>query len=45
LVDAAGMNMVWEYWIHRDHAPGRATAESKLATSETLVEIMVQALL
>jgi enamine deaminase RidA (YjgF/YER057c/UK114 family) len=45
MVDAAGMNKAWESWIDRDHAPARATVESKLATSETLVEIMVQALL
>jgi enamine deaminase RidA (YjgF/YER057c/UK114 family) len=45
MADAAGMNQVWESWIDRDHAPARATVESKLATPETRVEIMVQALL
>jgi enamine deaminase RidA (YjgF/YER057c/UK114 family) len=43
--DAAGMNAVWQSWIDPETAPARATVESKLASPDILVEIMVQAVL
>jgi enamine deaminase RidA (YjgF/YER057c/UK114 family) len=43
--DAAGMNEVWQSWIDPETAPARATVESKLASPDILVEIMVQAVL
>lgn len=45
MADAPGMNKAWEAWVDGGEAPARATVESKLATPDTLVEIMVQALL
>jgi enamine deaminase RidA (YjgF/YER057c/UK114 family) len=35
------MNGVWDAWIPAGQTPGRATVESKMATPEILVEIMV----
>jgi enamine deaminase RidA (YjgF/YER057c/UK114 family) len=32
---------VWDSWIPAGQTPGRATVESKMATPEILVEIMV----
>jgi enamine deaminase RidA (YjgF/YER057c/UK114 family) len=43
--NAAGMNAVWQSWIDPETAPARATVESKLASPDILVEIMVQAVL
>jgi enamine deaminase RidA (YjgF/YER057c/UK114 family) len=37
------MNAVWEAWVPKDNKPARATVEAKLAGTEYLVEIMVQA--
>jgi enamine deaminase RidA (YjgF/YER057c/UK114 family) len=37
----AAMNSVWDGWIPQGHTPARATVESKLATPDYLVEIMV----
>lgn len=42
---APGMNQVWEKWITPGMVPARATVESKLATPDTLIEIMVQAVI
>jgi enamine deaminase RidA (YjgF/YER057c/UK114 family) len=43
--DAPGMNAIWQLWIDAKTAPARATVESKLASPDILVEIMVQAAL
>jgi enamine deaminase RidA (YjgF/YER057c/UK114 family) len=43
--DAPGMNKVWEKWVSPGKVPARATVESKLATPDTLIEIMVQAVI
>jgi enamine deaminase RidA (YjgF/YER057c/UK114 family) len=43
--DAQGMNKVWEKWVNPGKVPARATVESKLATPDTLIEIMVQAVI
>lgn len=37
----AEMNSAWDAWVPAGQTPGRATVESKLATPEILVEIMV----
>jgi enamine deaminase RidA (YjgF/YER057c/UK114 family) len=37
----AAMNAVWDSWVPQGHTPARATVESKLATPDYLVEIMV----
>lgn len=37
----ADMNRVWDAWVPAGQTPGRATVESKMATPEILVEIMV----
>ncbi len=37
----ADMNAVWDAWVPQGHTPARATGESKLATSEYLVEVIV----
>lgn len=42
---APGMNAVWEKWVAPGIVPARATVESKLATPDTLIEIMVQAVI
>lgn len=39
----AEMNEVWDAWVPEGHAPARACGESKLATPEFLVEIMIVA--
>lgn len=41
--DFAEMNAVWEAWVPQGHTPARATGESKLATPEYRVEIIVVA--
>jgi enamine deaminase RidA (YjgF/YER057c/UK114 family) len=37
------MNEAWDSWLDKDHAPVRATVESRLARDNLLVEIQVQA--
>jgi enamine deaminase RidA (YjgF/YER057c/UK114 family) len=39
----ADMNAVWDAWVPQGHTPARATGESKLATPEYLVEVIVVA--
>jgi enamine deaminase RidA (YjgF/YER057c/UK114 family) len=39
------MNAAWDAWVDKDHPPARATVESRLASPEYLVEIMVEAAL
>ncbi len=39
----AAMNAVWDAWVPQGHTPARATGESKLATPEYLVEVIVVA--
>ena len=39
----ADMNAVWDAWVAPGHAPARATGESKLATPDYLVEVIVVA--
>jgi enamine deaminase RidA (YjgF/YER057c/UK114 family) len=35
------MNAVWDAWVDKSNAPGRATIEAKLASPKYLVEIAV----
>jgi enamine deaminase RidA (YjgF/YER057c/UK114 family) len=35
------MDAAWREWVHPDHKPARATVESRLATPDTRVEIMM----
>jgi enamine deaminase RidA (YjgF/YER057c/UK114 family) len=39
----AQMNAVWDAWVPQGHTPARATGESKLATPDYLVEVIVVA--
>ncbi|MEP3246317.1 MAG: RidA family protein [Sneathiella sp.] len=41
--DFAEMNAVWDAWIDPENPPARACGESKLATSDYKVEIIVSA--
>lgn len=41
--DFAEMNGVWDAWVDPDNTPARACGESKLATPEYTVEIIVTA--
>ncbi len=41
--DFAEMNEVWDAWVPKGHAPTRACGESKLATPDYLVEVIVTA--
>jgi len=41
----AEMNSVWDAWVPQGHTPARATGESKLATPDYKVEIIVTAAL
>jgi enamine deaminase RidA (YjgF/YER057c/UK114 family) len=41
--DFAEMNAVWDAWVPEGHAPARACGESKLATPEYKVEILITA--
>ena len=41
--DFEAMNQIWDAWVPEGHAPARATGESRLATPEYLVEIIVTA--
>ena len=43
MADFAEMNAVWDAWVPEGHAPTRACGESKLATPEYTVEIIVVA--
>lgn len=45
MADFAAMNDVWDAWVPQGHAPARATGESKLATPDYKVEIIVTAVL
>ena len=39
--DFAAMNGVWDAWVDKANPPARATGESRLATSDYKVEIIV----
>lgn len=39
----ADMNEVWDAWVDKENPPVRACVESKLATPDYLVEIMIVA--
>jgi enamine deaminase RidA (YjgF/YER057c/UK114 family) len=41
--DFQAMNSVWDAWVDQSTPPARATGESKLATPDFLVEIMIVA--
>lgn len=41
--DFEAMNSVWDAWVDTDNPPARATGESRLASPDYLVEIIVQA--
>ncbi|KAG5183592.1 Endoribonuclease L-PSP/chorismate mutase-like protein [Tribonema minus] len=43
LSDFDGMNSVWDAWVTPDHAPPRATVQSKLADPGWRVEVVVTA--
>jgi enamine deaminase RidA (YjgF/YER057c/UK114 family) len=43
IADFALMNEAWDAWVPAGHTPARATVESRLASSNLLVEIMVEA--
>lgn len=43
MADYDGMNTVWDAWIGGENAPARATGESKLASPDYKVEIIVTA--
>ena len=43
MADFNDMNAVWDAWVAEGHTPARACGESKLATPEYLVEIIVTA--
>ena len=41
--DFAGFNSVWDEWVSKENPPARACIEGNMATSTTLVEIIVTA--
>ena len=43
MADFAEMNAVWDAWVPQGNCPARATGESKLATPDYKVEIIVVA--
>ncbi|WP_415182749.1 RidA family protein [Phaeovulum sp.] len=43
MADFADMNTVWDAWVPAGNCPARATGESKLATPDYKVEIIVVA--
>jgi enamine deaminase RidA (YjgF/YER057c/UK114 family) len=43
IADFPLMNEAWDAWVPAGHTPARATVESRLASSNLLVEIMVEA--
>lgn len=44
IADFAAMNSAWDQWVDKEHAPVRATVESKLARPDLKVEIQVTAI-
>ncbi|SEH79184.1 RidA family protein [Paracoccus alkenifer] len=45
MADFAEMNAVWDAWVPQGHCPARATGESRLATPDYRVEVIVTAAL
>ena len=45
MADFADMNAVWDAWVPQGHCPARATGESRLATPDYRVEVIVTAAL
>lgn len=45
MADFAGMNAVWDAWVDPKNPPARACVESKLATPDFLVEVMITAVI
>lgn len=43
IADFAQMNAVWDVWVAPGHTPARATGESKLASPDYRVEVIVVA--
>lgn len=43
MADFAAMNSVWDAWVDTANPPARATGESKLATPDYKVEIIIVA--
>lgn len=43
IADFSAMNSVWDAWVDQANPPARATGESKLATPDYLVEVIVTA--
>lgn len=43
MADFAEMNAVWDAWVPQGHTPARAAGESKLATPDYKVEILITA--
>lgn len=43
IADFAGMNSVWDGWVSETSPPARATGESRLATPDYRVEIIIVA--
>ncbi|KUP93285.1 RidA family protein [Tritonibacter horizontis] len=43
MADFAEMNAVWDAWVPEGRAPARACGESKLATPDFTVEILITA--
>jgi len=41
--DFAQMNAVWDAWVEPGHTPTRAAGESRLATPDYLVEVIIVA--
>jgi enamine deaminase RidA (YjgF/YER057c/UK114 family) len=41
--DFAGMNAVWDQWVHKGQAPARACVEARLARPDLLVEVSIVA--
>lgn len=39
--DVAGMNAVWDAWVDPKNPPARACIESRLVTSDYMVEVMI----
>lgn len=45
MADFAEMNAVWDAWVPQGHCPARATGESRLASPDYRVEVIVTAAL
>lgn len=41
MADFEAMNSVWDAWVDTDNPPARATGESRLASPDYLVEVIV----